>query len=68
MPVAAVASAVRAAVRSAQFELEPVHAGYASAWRRAGLADGVRRLGAGAKTPSYGVRPSRRSARGAIRA
>ena len=63
-----VAAAVAAAVRGARIALEPVHAGYASAWRRAGLAEGVLRIGAGAEVLPYRAAPSRRRARGAIRA
>ena len=67
-PAPDVVAAVTAAVRGARIELEPVHAGYASAWRRAGLAEGVLRIGSGAEVLPYGATPSPRKARGAIRA
>jgi len=67
VPVPTVAAAVCAAVRAAGIELEPTPAGYASAWRRAGLEAGVRRSGARAGL-RYEATPSPRRARGAIRA
>jgi hypothetical protein len=67
-PVPSVAAAVRQAVWSAGIEQEPMHPGYASAWRRAGLEAAVRRRRTSAEPHPYGAAPSPRKARGAIRA
>jgi hypothetical protein len=67
-PVPSVAAAVSQAVRWAGIEQEPMHPGYASAWRRAGLEAAARRHRTSAGARPYGAAPSPRKARGAIRA